>query len=151
QRTMSMQTGRTVEAPPDAAKFAMPMAPESTYLFYASDATAGHLSYVTKGGTPATFFKGKAKKGPMKLDDFKETYRYQLQDEDHALDQAQDAAAKQMESEKPPDPTNAQAMMAYLEKVQSVNTKRMMKMTRDTFQSNLFGSPTVYVLEERQI
>jgi hypothetical protein len=151
ERTMTMKIGRTPETPPDAAKFAMPVAPESTYLFYASDATAGHLSYVATGGNAATFFKGKAKKGPMKLDDFKETYRYQLQDEDQALNQAQDLAGKQLENEKPPDPRNAQAMMEYLEKVQSVNAKRMMKMSRDTFQPNLFGSPTVYVLEERQI
>lgn len=151
QRTMSMQTGLTPETPPDAAKFAMPVAPESTYLFYASDATTGRLSYLAKGGDPAAFFKGKAKKGPMKLEDFKETYRYQLQDEDHALNQAQEAAAKQLKNTKPPDPTNAQAMMEYLEKAQSVNARQMMKMFRDTFQPNLFAAPAVYVLEERQI
>ena len=38
------------------------------------------------------FFKGKAKKGPFKLEEFQDKYRYQLQDEQQALDQAQDAA-----------------------------------------------------------
>jgi hypothetical protein len=151
QRTMTMRTGLTPETPPDAGKFAMPVAPESTYLFYASDATSGRLSYIAKGGDPAAFFKGKAKKEPMKLEDFKETYRYQLKDQDHALDQAQDAAAKQLENQKPPDPTNTQAMMEYLEKAQSVSVKRMTMAHFDTFQANLFGAPTVYILEERQI
>ena len=50
----------------------MPVAPESTYLYYASDPTHGRLSYVArKGLDPAmTFFKGKAKWSPLKLDEF---------------------------------------------------------------------------------
>lgn len=151
QRTTSIRSGLTPDTPPDAGKFAMPVAPDSTYLFYSSDATAGHLSYVARGGDPAAFFKGKAKKGPIKLEDFRETYRYQLQDEEHALNQAHDAAAKQLENQKPPDPTNTQAYMEYLQKIQSVSAGRMGIMTRDLFQPNLFGAPTVYVLEERQI
>ena len=151
QRTTSIRSGLTPDTPTDAGKFAMPVAPESSYLFYASDATVGRLSYVAKGGDPAAFFKGTAKKGPIKLEEFKEMYRYQLQDQDYALNQAQDAAAKQLENQKPPDPTNAQAMMEYLEKAQSVTARRMAMMHFDTFQPNLFGAPTVYVLEERQI
>jgi len=152
ERTMPMRTGRTPETPADAAKFAMPVVPGSTYLFDSSDAAVGRLSYAAKGKSdPASFFKAKAKKGPFKLEEFQEKYRYQLQDEQEALNQAQEAAAKQMENVKPPDPTNTQAFMEYMEKVQSVQLGRSMRMQLDMYQPNLFGSPTVYVLEERQI
>lgn len=152
QRTLSMQrTGVTPEVPADAGKFALPVAPDSTYLFYASDPGNGRLSYVGKGTSASAFYKAKAKKGPFKFEEFKEAYHYQLEDEAHALGQAHDAAAKQFENEKKPDPTNTQAMMDYIQKMQSVNSGRMSTMTRDLLQPNLFGAPTVYVLEERQI
>lgn len=146
------QTGLTPEIPPDAAKFAMPVAPDSDYLFYASNPAVGRLSYVGKStNDPASFFKGKAKKGPFKLEEFQEKYRYQLQDEQEALNREQDAQAKQMENVKPPDPTNTQALMEHMEKVTSVSAGRTTRMLLDSYQPDLFGSPTVYVLEERQI
>jgi HEAT repeat protein len=146
------KTGPTPEIPPDAGKFAMPVAPDSTYLFYAGDPAVGRLSYVGKTTSdPASFFKGKAKKGPFKLEEFKEKYRYQLQDEEEALNRAQDAQVKQMENVKPPDPTNAQAFMEYMGKITSVSAGRTTRMLLDSYQPELFGSPTVYVLEERQI
>jgi len=153
QRVNLMQkTGPTPEIPPDAAKFAMPVAPDSAYLFYASDPAVGRLSYVGKNtADAASFFKGKAKKGPFKLEEFQEKYRYQLQDEQEALNRAQDAHAKQMENMKPPDPTNTQAFMEYMGKVQSVSMGRGTRMLLDSYQPALFGTPTVYVLEERQI
>lgn len=153
QRVNLMQkTGPTPEIPPDAAKFAMPAAPDSAYLFYASDPSVGRLSYVgTNAADAASFYKGKAKKGPFKLEEFQEKYRYQLQDEQEALNRAQDAHAKQMENVKPPDPTNTQAFMEYMGKVQSVSMGRSTRMLLDSYQPALFGTPTVYVLEERRI
>jgi len=152
ERTMPMRTGLTPDKPADAAKFAMPVAPDSTYLFDSSDAAVGRLSYIAKGkGDPAPFYKAKAKKGPFKLEEFRQQYRFQLQDEQEALNQAQEAAAKQMENVKPPDPTNAQAFMEYMEKLQSGQAGRGMRMLLDSYQSNLYGAPSVYVLEERQI
>lgn len=152
QRTNSMRMGLMPETPADAGKYSMPVAPESTYLFYASEAALGRLSYVARGmNEAAAFFKSKARRGPMKLEEFQDAYRYQLQDEQQALDRAQEAAAKQIESVKAPDPANTQAFMEYMEKVQSVNAGRSMRMLLDSYQPNFFGSPTVYVLEERQI
>jgi hypothetical protein len=153
QRVTPMQkAGPTPEIPPDAAKFSLPVAPESAYLFYASDPAVGRLSYVGKStNDSASFFKGKAKKGPFKLEEFQEKYRYQLQDEQEALNREQDAKAKQLDSVKPPDPTNPQALMEYMGKVTSVAAGRSTRMFLDSYQSTLFGTPTVYVLEERQI
>jgi hypothetical protein len=149
---LTQKTGLTAEVPPDAGKYAMPVAPDSSYLFYASDPAIGRLSYVSKGANDAgAFFKGKAKKGPFKLEEFQEKYRYQLQDEEHALEQAQEAQAKQMETVKPPNPTDTQAFMQYMEKMQSVSAGRGTRMALDSYQPTLFGSPTVYVLEDRQI
>jgi transcription antitermination factor NusG len=148
-----MRTGLTPETATDATKFTMPVAPESAYLFYASDAAFGRLAYVVKGmNETMAFFKGKAKKGPFKLEEFQEKYRYQLQDEQEALDQAQQAAGKQLENEKPPDPTNLQAFTDYMQRMQSVSMQGSSgRMSFDSYQSNLYGAPTVYVLEERQI
>jgi len=151
QRTMSMRTGLMPETPADPVKYSMPVAPESAYLFYASDSAAGRLSYVTKGmdGTTA-FFKGKAKKGPFKLEEFQEKYRYQLQDEQQAREKAQDEKGKQLEHVKP-DPTNPKALMEFMEKAQSVQAGGITMMLLDSYDAKLFGGPTVYILEERQI
>ncbi len=151
QRIASTRAGLTPETPPDPAKFTMPVAPESTYLFYGSDAISGRLSYVTKGmdGTTA-FFKGKAKKGPFKLEEFQEKYRYQLQDEEQARDQVQEEKMKQLEQVKP-DPTDMKALTEYMEKAQSLQAGQFTRLLLDSYQSQLFGAPTVYVLEERQI
>ena len=150
KRAPQLKSGRTPETPADAGKYSFVVAPDSTYLFYDSDPSVGRLSYVTKGDAGA-FFKAKAKKGPFKLDEFQDNYRYQLQDEEHALDQAQDAHAKRMESVKPPDPTDTQAFLQYMQNVKSVSMGRNRKMALDSYQPALLGSPTVYVLEERQI
>jgi len=151
QRTLSMRAGLTPETPADPVKYSMPVAPESTYLFYASDAAVGRLSYVAKDLNGATtFFKGKAKKGPFKLEEFQEKYRYQLQDEAQALDRVQEEKAKQLENVKP-DPTNTKSLMEFMEKVQSVQAGRTTLILLDSNQPTFFGAPTVYVLEERQI
>jgi hypothetical protein len=151
QRTMSMRAGLAPEVPADPGKYSLPVAPGSTYLFFSSDAAAGRLSYVTKGmdGTTA-FFKGKAKKGPFKLEEFQEKYRYQLQDEQQAREKAQDEKGKQLEKVKP-DPTDVKALTEFMERVQSVQAGQTTMMFLDSYQPTLFGAPTVYVLEERQI
>ena len=153
ERVVPMRTGLTPDTLANAAKFSMPIAPDSVYLFDSSDATKGRLSYVARGKSdPVQFFKAKAKKGPYKWEQFKEQYRYQLQDEDEALNQVQQAAGKQFENQKPPDPTNMQAFTDYMERMQSVSQGGAMgRMYFDTYQPNLYGAPTVYVLEERQI
>lgn len=153
QRVMPHGSGRAPETPVDAAKYSMPVAPDSAYLFDSSDATKGRLSYMARGKSdPAQFYKAKTKKGPYKWDQFKELYRYQLQDEDEALNQAQLAAGKQLESEKPPDPMNVQAYTEYMQRIASVSTQgSAARIGFDAYQSNLYGTPTVYVLEERQI
>lgn len=151
QRTASTRGGLTQETPPDPAKFTMPVAPASTYLFYGSDAASGRLSYVTKGMDGAMgFFKGKAKKGPFKLEEFQEKYRYQLQDEEQARDRVQEEKMKQLEQVKP-DPTNMKSLTEYMEKAQSLQGGQITMLLLDSYQPDLFGSPTVYVIEERQI
>ena len=153
QRIVHLRTGREVEKPSDPAKFSMPVVPDSVYLFDSSDATKGRLSYVVRKGEAASFFKAKAKKGPFKWDQFKEQYRYQLKDEEEAMDKAQQAAGNQLVSEQPPDPaTNMEAYVAYMQKLGSVSTQGSMgRLYFDNYQPNLYGAPTVYVLEERQI
>ncbi len=153
QRTISSKMGLTPDTPPDAAKFAMPVAPDSTYLFDSGDTSIGRLSYVAKGkNDPAQFFKAKTKKGPYKWEEFRQQYRYQLKDEEDAMDQAQRVATKQFEQEKPPDPTNVQDFTEYMKKLQSVSLAGQSgRAYLDSYQPNLYGTPTVYVLEERQI
>lgn len=154
ERIARQNPGREIEKPVDAAKFSMPVAPDSVYLFESSDATKGRLSYVVRGkGDAASFFKAKAKKGAYKWDQFKEQYRYQLKDEEEAMDQAQQTAGKQLENEKPPDPaTNMEAYVAYMQKLGSVTMQGSTgRMYFDNYQASLYGTPTVYVLEERQI
>lgn len=152
ERSIPMRIGRTPDKPADHGKYSMPVAPDSAYLFDSSDAAVGRLSYVAKGKSdPSPFFKAKAKKGPFKLEEFQEKYRYQLQDEQEALNLAQEAAGKEIENVKPPDPTNVQAYTAYMEKITSVGARQGSRIYLDSYQANLFGSPTVYVLEERQI
>ncbi len=149
QRTPQLKTGLTPETPADAGKYSFAVAPESTYLFYDSDPSVGRISYVTKGEAGA-FFKAKAKKGPLKLDEFQEKFRYQLQDEEEAHKHAQQERMKQLEQEKP-DPKNPQAFADYLQRMTSAQMGTMSKMTLDGYQPAIFKDPTVYVLEERQI
>ncbi|BCA54588.1 hypothetical protein W02_17280 [Nitrospira sp. KM1] len=153
QRIILMSVGRTPQTPADASKYSMPVAPDSSYWFDSSDATVGRLSYVSISGKsdPAQFFRGKAKKGPFPLAEFKDKYRYQLQDENEANSLAQQAAGKELENVQPPDPTNMQAFTEYMQKVQSIGAKQGSRIYLDSYDPKLFGSPTVYVLEERQI
>ena len=149
QRTTSMKMGLAPETPADAAKYSIPVAPDSTYLFYGSDPAAGRLSYTSKNEA-AGFFKAKAKTGPFKLDDFQEKYRYQLRDEQEAREQIQSEKSKQLEQIKP-DPTNAKALTEFMEQVQSVQMGQLAAMQLDSYQPAIFKEPTVYILEERQI
>ncbi|MBA5867730.1 MAG: hypothetical protein GDA67_13645 [Nitrospira sp. CR1.3] len=152
QRAVTMHAGRTPQTPPDVAKFSMPVAPDSLYLFGSSDASVGRLSYVIKGKSdPASFFKAKAKKGPFKLEEFQEKYRFQIQDEREAHDQAQQAAGKEIENTKPPDPRDVQAYTEFMQKIQSMGAQQGTRMYLDSYEPKLFSSSTVYVLEERQI
>lgn len=150
ERIMPLRAGREVEKPADPGKFSLPVAPDSVYLFDSSDATKGRLSYVARGKTdPTQFYKAKAKKGPYKWEQFKEQYRYQLQDEEEALDQMQ---RTQIESEKAPDPNNMQAYLEHIQRLGSLSMQGSMgRAYFDTYQPSLYGAPTVYVLEERQI
>ncbi|HKO30607.1 MAG TPA: HEAT repeat domain-containing protein [Nitrospiraceae bacterium] len=151
QRMVSVRTGLTPETAPDPSKFMMPVAPASTYLFYSSDIALGRLTYLAKGMNEAmTFFKGKAKRGPLKLEEFQEKYRYQLDDEQRARESGFEEVEKKMELVKP-DPANMTAYMESIAKVQEVMANRTMAMAMDQYSPDLFGSPTVYVLEERQI
>jgi hypothetical protein len=130
----------------------MPVAPDSVYLFDASDASVGRLSYVAKGKSdPGQFYKGKAKKGPFPLQEFKDKYRYQFQDEDEAMNLAREAEGKEIESVQPPDPSNLQAYTEFMQKIASIGAKQGGRMYLDSYEPKLFGTPTVYVLEERQI
>jgi len=151
QRTASVRAGMTPETPADPGKYSVPVAPDSTYLFYASDVALGRLSYTTKNET-AGFFKTKAKKGPFKLEEFQDKYRYQLRDEQEARQKVQDQKAKQLEKMAPTDPTNMKALTEYMERVQSGQAGELAMMLNDSYhRSELFGAPTVYVLEERQV
>ena len=155
ERIYPRRTGPTPEKPQDPAKLPVPVVPDSIYLFDSSEISFGRVSYVMRGrgkSDPAQFFNAKAKKSPYKWEEFQQQYRYQLQDEQEALDQAQQAKGKQLENEKPPDPTNLQAFTDYMQRMQSVSMQGSMgRMSFDSYQSNLYGAPTVYVLEERQI
>jgi HEAT repeats len=152
QRMTSTRSGSTPDQTPDSAKLGLTVAPNSSYLFDSSNPTVGRVSYVTKGTDAAGFFKGKAKKGPYKWEEFRQQYRYQLQDEEESLNQAQQATAKQLESQKPPDPTDVQAFTEYMQRIQSVSTQGGIgRLYFDSYQPTLYGTPTVYVLEERQI
>ena len=59
--------------------------------------------------------------------------------------------ASNWKAEKPPDPKNMQAFTEYMGRIQSMQGHNMMRLSLDMYQPNLYGSPTVYVLEERQI
>jgi hypothetical protein len=159
QRTgawLGTRSGQTPETPADAAKYSLPVAPNSTYLFYASAAQHGRLTYVDEKGpdSAAAFFKGKAKKGPMKLEEFNQLYKYQLNDEEEARDkirrQADAARSKQMEAAAK-NMSNPQAMLeASMRNMDEMTSQTMVTLT-DRYPSEWFDSPNVIVLEERQI
>jgi len=144
--------GRMPEIPPDPGKHAMPLPPDSTYLFFASDAGHGRLSYVTSKGMneASAFFKAKAKRGPFKLEEFKDVYRDQLTHEQTAQEHAQRETMHQL-SGRSSDPANPQAALAKALQAQTAMATHSMLMLNDLYPPDLFGSSTVYVLEERQI
>jgi len=156
QRTMTWHGGLVPDTPADPGKYSLPVAPDSTYLFYASTAAHGRVSYITrKGMEPAlAFFKGKSKRGPLKLDEFKALYRYQLSDEQEAREriwkQVTDENSKQMAALQK-DTSNPQAAFEKIMQLQGETMNQRLVEQSDQFRSDLFESPTVFVLEERQI
>jgi len=152
RRIMALYPGAAPDKAPDPGKLPLPVLPQSTYLYFASDPAAGRVSYAAKDLNETTaFYKGKAKKGPFKFDEFQEKYRFQLGDEDRAKSNAADAeSAKQTETLKP-DPANMQAMMEKMQKMSAVQGKRTSIALNDLYQAPMFDKPTVYILEERQI
>lgn len=150
--SLGLREGHAPDAAVDPAKYGFPVFSGSTYLYYSSDADRGRLAFTTgKSLNDAmAFFKSKAKKGPLKLEEFRHDYRYQLEDERKAQDAAYDEIAKQMERVKP-DPSNMAAYTDAMAKVQAAMTNRSMVMITDLYQPEMFASPIVYILEERQI
>ena len=87
----------------DAAKFSMPVAPDSVYLFDSSDATKGRLSYVSKGKSdPGAFFKGKARKVPTNGRSSANCIVISYKMKKNPSINHSWAAAKQLENQKPP-------------------------------------------------
>ncbi|MDH3505261.1 MAG: HEAT repeat domain-containing protein [Nitrospirota bacterium] len=150
----SERSGRTPETPPDPKKYGMPVAPESTYLFFASDATQGRLTYITKKNMKdnLAFFKQKAKKGPLELAAFKELYEKALDDEQEVREQAKEEAMSKMFSQEPPtDPAKMDAYLKEMGQAQSAMVAQNLYMLDELYPADVFGSPKVYVLEERKI
>lgn len=156
QRTMTWSGGFTPDIPADPAKYSLPVAPDSTYLFYASTAAHGRVSYITRKGMEpaASFFKSKSKRGPLKLEEFKAVYRYQLSDEQEAREriwkETGEATSKQVEALQK-DTTNPQATLEKILQLQGETMSQRMVEMSDQFRPDLFETPTVFVLEERQI
>jgi hypothetical protein len=156
QRVSEMRTGSTPETPADPGKYSMPMAPNSTYLFYASAAQHGRLTYVAEKGLDSAmaYFKEKTKKGPMKLEEFATLYKYQLRDEEQARDnirrQVDTERSKQMEAASK-NTSNPQAALEMIMKQQGEMVSRTMAERDDMYSPQWFDSPNVIVLEERQI
>lgn len=155
RRTASSErSGRTPDTLPDPKQVGMPVAPDSTYLFFASDILQGRLSYVTKNSMKDTlgFFNQQAKKGPMDLEAFTQTYEKALEDEQNAREQAQQETMANMFSQEPPtDPSKMEAYLKQLEQSQTAMASQMMFMGEELYPRDIFGSPQVYVLEERKI
>jgi len=150
----SERSGRTPETPPDPKKYGMPVAPGSTYLFFASDATQGRLTYITKKNMKdnLAFFKQKAKKGPLELAAFKELYEKALDDEQEVREQAKEEAMSKMFSQEPPtDPAKMDAYLKEMGQAQSAMVAQNLYMLDELYPADVFGSPKVYVLEERKI
>ena len=89
----------------------------------------------------------------MPLSEFQKTYRYQLEDEGQArrqfFQQKDEARNKRMETLSQ-DATNPKALEQLMQ-LQSENMNQLLVETGDQYDPKLFGSPTVVVLEERQI
>ena len=148
------RSGHTPDPQPDPKKIGMPAVPDSIYLFFASDATQGRLTYVTPKAMKENlaFFKPKAKKGPLELAAFKELYEQALDDEQTAREQAQmDTMANMLSQEPPTDPTKMEAYLKRMEQAQSAMATQTTFMSEELYPPDVFGSPKVYVLEERKI
>lgn len=151
-RTMAVDSGAAPDPLPDPGKLPLPVLPQSTYLYFASDPAAGRISYLAKDLNETTaFYKGKVKKGPLTFYEFQEKYRYQLGDEERAESHAADAASAKQNENLKPDPANMQAMMEKMQKMGAVQGKRAIIALNDMYNPPMFEKPTVYVLEERQI
>lgn len=151
-RIMALYPGAAPDPLPDPRKLPLPVLPQSTYLYYASDPIAGRVSYVTKDPNEATaFYKGKAKKGPFTHHEFMEKYRYQLADENRAKNKDVDAESGNQNENVKLDPANMQAMLGKMQQTNVVISKQMSVVLNDQYQPNMFEKPTVYILEERQI
>jgi hypothetical protein len=151
---VSERSGRTPDTLPDPKKVGMPVAPESTYLYFASDVTQGRLTYVTKKNMKdnLAFFKQKAKKGPLELAAFKELYEKALDDEQEVREQTKEETMSKMFSQEPPtDPAKMDAYLKEMEQAQSAMAAQNLFMLDELYPADVFGSPKVYVLEERKI
>ena len=151
---VSLQAGRTPEVTPDPKKYGMPVALDSTYLFFASDVTQGRLAYMTKKNMKdnLVFFKQKAKKGPLELAAFRELYEQALDEEQQAREQGQQEAMAHMMSQQPPtDPAKMETYLKQMEQAQSVMATQSAFTSEELYPPDVFGSPKVYVLEERKI
>lgn len=162
---VSERSGRTPDTLPNPKKYGMPVAPESIYLYFASDVRQGRLTYVTKKEMKdnLAFFKQKAQKGPLELQAFTEMYEKALNDEQQVreqaqaenmarLNQAQAEAMAQMFSQKPPtDSSKMDANRKQMEQAQIEMMAQHQFMSDELYPADFFGSPKVYVLEERKI
>jgi hypothetical protein len=98
------------------------------------------------------FFKQKAKKGPLELAVFNELYDKALNDEQQAREQAQQEVAATMFSQEPPtDPAKLDAYLKQMEQAQLAMAAQSQFMLDELYPPEFFGSPKVYVLEERKI
>lgn len=150
----SLRSGKTPEARPDPKKYGMPLVPDSTFLFFASDISQGRLGYITNKPMKETltFFKQQAKKGPLELEAFNRMYDRALQDEQQAREQAQQETAANLFSQPPPtDPSDMEAYLKQLEQAQNVMAAQSAFMLEELYPPDMFGSPKVLVLEEKKI
>jgi hypothetical protein len=152
QRTTSIRAGLVPESPPDPGKIPMPVAPGSSYLFYGSDLESGRLSYLAKDlNEAATFFKGKTKKGPFKLEEFHEKYRFQLEDIQNAMEAALNDKISKLDYDLKPDAANTAAYLEKIQQQQAISMQHNAMLLIDMLAPKIFVASMVYVLEERTI
>ena len=137
------------ETPPDPAKFTMPVARRvPPILWQRRNIRSSLLCHQRHDGTTA-FFKRKAKKGYSNWRNFKRNtaISYKTKNRRETRFKKKDEAIEQVK----PDPTDMKALTEYMEKAQSLQAGQFTRLLLDSYQSQLFGAPTVYVLEERQV
>lgn len=100
------------------------------------------------------FFKGKSKRGPLKPEEFNTLYRYQLSDEQEAREkiwkQVSDENNKQMVALQK-DASNQPAAFEKIMQLQAETMNQRLVEQSDQLRPDLFASPAIFVLEERQI